>query len=299
MENEKKNASSQNVLNVVLVIVCGAIVGLFIYNDINKNAQIAEYKSEERKLMKKVSEVSEVSKERLAKANQLANLYKQASYNNFSENLDKHKFSESVDNDKRDESIKSGIAMDISAKLSPIMAKMDKGQDITNEKLDKIMGELIALLEKEIKKSVAIRKQMSDAITKERRIETRLQRDLVETQKVVADLNGMLGELKGRYIGALEDDSALGDIARCAAAPAKFVGNTLTFDWWASRDKCRAKEEIDRRQKEIMDRYNSIGDSATLRRLRELRRNKCISGGKTRCKYFEKRKLSEPELIKK
>ena len=277
MENEKKNASSQNVLNVILVIICGAIMGLFVYDYINKNDQIAEYKSDEQKHAK-------VREERLAKAERLSNLYKQASFNNVSEGLV---------NDEDNERIKNDIAKNVSTNLSPIMAKMDKGQDITNEKLDKIMSELIELLEKEVKKSASIRRQMSAAISKERKIEARLQKDLTETQKVVADLNGMLGELKGRYIGALEEDSALGDLARCASAPAKFLGNTLTLDWWASRDKYNAKIEVDKRQKEIMDRYDAIGDPAALRRLKALRRKK-QSKGKKRSK---RRKLAEPEVI--
>ncbi len=56
MENEKKTNSSQNVLNVILVIICGAIMGLFVYDYINKNDQIAEYKADQKKQIEAFNE---------------------------------------------------------------------------------------------------------------------------------------------------------------------------------------------------------------------------------------------------
>ena len=275
MENEKKNSSSQNVLNVILVIICGAIMGLFVYDYINKNDQIAEYKNSERKRVK-------ATEDQLAKVNKLTNLYKEASFNNTSEGLV---------TDDENEQIKSDIARNVSSNLSPIMAKMDKSQGVTNEKLDKIMNELIDLLEKETKKSKEIRRKMSAAIEKERRIEARLQKDLTETQKTVADLNGMVGELKALYVSSMEVDSSIGDLIRCATAPAKFLQNTLTFDWFVARDRRTAKKSIEREQKNIMDRYNVIGDPAALRRLNAKRKKKHMKR--------RKRKVSEPEIITK
>jgi hypothetical protein len=319
MEKEKKNDSSQNVLNVILVIICGAIVGLFVYDYINKNDQIAEYKTEARQSREKASQ------ERLDKANKLITLYKKASFNNVPEGLV---------SDEDNEQMKVDIAKNVSSNLSMIMAKMDKGQDITNdkldkvqnitnekldrgqnitnekldrvmnitnEKLDKVMNELIALLEKETQKGVEIRKQMKTAIDKERKIEAKLQEDLTETQKVVTDLNGMVGELKALYVDAHEEDSALGDIGRVVNAVPKFVGNTLTFDWWASRDKSEAKKVIEAKQNDIMDRYDTIGDPTALKRIKVsqiLRRNKVITkkqGNKKR--RARKPRVAEPELI--
>jgi hypothetical protein len=281
MENEKKTSSSQNVLNIILVIICGAIMGLFVYDYINKNDQIAEYKNSEQKRIK-------ATEEQLAKVNKLTSLYKEASFNNTSEGLV---------TDEENEQIKSDIARNVSSNLSPIMAKMDKSQGITNEKLDKIMNELIDLLEKETKKSKDIRKKMASAIEKERRVEARLQRDLSETQKTVADLNGMVGELKALYVSSMEEDSSIGDIIRCATAPAKFLQNTLTFDWFVARDRRSAKNSIEQKQADIMERYNAIGDPAALRQLK-LKRRKRIKQNKQQ-KHKRRRKVSEPEIIRK
>jgi len=286
MENEKKSDSSQSVLNVVLVIICGAIMGLFVYEYINKNDQIAEYKTEDRKLREKAS------KEQLAKANKLITLYKQASFNNVPEGLV---------SDEDNEQIKIDIAKNVSSNLSPIMAKMDKSQDVTNEKLDKIMNELIALLEKETQKGAKIRKQMRSAIEKERKIEAKLQKNLTETQKVVADLNGMVGELKVLYINAHEDDSTFGDLIRCVSAPPKFLKNTLTLDWFVATDRNKAKASINAKQNKIMDRYEAIGDPAVLRSIKAsqiINRKKAENAARKIRIFRRQRRVVEPELIR-
>lgn len=281
MENEKKTSSSQNVLNVILVIICGAIMGLFVYDYINKNDQIAEYKEEQKKMH------SEMYQEQIDRINKVANLYKQASFSNAPP--------EELVSDDENERIKSDIARNVSSNLSPIMSKLDKNQGVTNEKLDKILNELIDLLEKETKKSADIRKQMADAIAKERLIEARLQNDLTETQKVVADLNGMVSELKALYISTHEDDSALGDIGRAAECVPKFVKNTLTFDWWVSRDKREAKYDVDVKQQEIMDRFEAIGKPGVVIRRAPAPTMRSFLNKKR----VYQQKYSEPELINK
>lgn len=280
MENEKKNnSSSQNVLNIILVMVCGAILGLFVYDYINKNAQIAEYKADQKKQ-------SDTYKEQIDRINKVANTYKEISYSNTSEGLV---------SDEENEKIKSDIARNVSTNLSPIMAKLDKSQGVTNQKLDKIMDELIELLEKETQKSSEIRKQMADAISKERGIQDKLQQKLTETQKVVADLNGMVSEVKALFIAAHEDDSALGDIGRAAECVPKFVKNTLTFDWWVSRDKREAKYDVEVKQQEIMDRYEAIGQpGVVIRRAPAPTKRSFLNKKKA---YEKKGRVAEPEII--
>lgn len=276
MENEKKTSSSQNVLNVILVIICGAIMGLFVYDYINKNDQIAEYKADQKKQ-------TEVYQEKIDRINKVAKLYKEASYNNTPP--------EGLVSDDENERIKSDIARNVSSNLSPIMAKLDKNQGVTNEKLDKILNDLINLLEKETKKSAEIRRQMADAVAKERVIEEKLQKDLTETQKVVADLNGMVSELKALYIAAHEEDSAFGDIGRAAECVPKFAVNALTFDWWASRDKNRAEVKVAKKQQEIMDRYEAIGNPGKVVRRVAVPYYRSFWQKKTK-------KVKEPELMK-
>lgn len=271
MENEKKSDSSQNVLNVILVIICGAIMGLFVYDYINKNNQIAEYKASEEKRTK-------ATEEQLARVNKLTDLVKETSYSNVPEGLV---------SEAENEKIKMDIAKNVTNNLSPIIAKMDKGQDMTNEKLDKIMNELIDLLEKETQKSAEIRAQMSAAIEKERQIEGKLQQELTETNKVVADLSGMVGELKVLYIDAHGEDSSLGDIGRIVKAVPDFVGNTFTFDWWASRDRRRANEKIEAKQIEIMERFEAIGNPEAAAR----------QAAEKAAKKEKIKKIKEPELI--
>ena len=306
MGNEKKKDSSQSLLNIVLVIICGAIMGLLIYDYINKNEQISKYKAAEQKRTEAMEkQLAKATEEQLTKVDKLATLYRQASFNNapIHENGE---INDKTSNEK-DERIQIDIAHNISANLSPIMAKMDKGQDITNDKLDRIMNELIELLEKETQKGTELRKQMKIAINKERQTEAKLQKKLTETQKVVSELNGMVGELKALYISAHEEDSALGDIGRIVNAVPKFVGNTLTLDWWASRDKHRAYNKISKKQNEIMERYEAIGNPAALKRLRVLQRNRKQKTSIQKMRYKKhkkhtmkqtaKRKVTEPELI--
>ncbi len=290
MEKEdKKGSSSQNVLNVILVIICGAIMGLFVYDYINKNNQIADLREAERDSAKKSVEQLEVKWEQ--RVNRLAEMYSDTSMSNVT-------VPEGVPvSGDENERIKSDIARNISDNLSPIMAKIDEGQGMTNEKLDKIMNDLLDLLDKELKKSVELRKQMAEEVAKERAIAGVLQSELTETQKIVSELNGFTSELRGMYLAEKPDDSAFGDIGRAAMCVPQFAKNALTFDWFTSTDRIRAKNELDAKHREIMDRFEAVGNpNAQVRRVPmvSIRRN-----------FFDwdvrpqvERKADEPELIK-
>lgn len=283
MENEKKKSSgAQMVLNALLVIVICAIFVLFIYDYVNKNNELAEYKAQDK--------INSAKKDiKLKKVADIANLYKDAAMSNVSEG---------VLPSEESEKIKKQIAVNVSKNLSPILEKVNDDQNLTNEKLDKILNELIELLEKETKKSQTIRKELAQAVKAERLKQERLQMQLNETQKVVSDLNGLVGELKAQYIAAHEEDSALGDIARAASAPAKFVTNTFTFDWFVARDKRHAQRKYDIIQRQIMEYYNAIGDPVELKRLKMKRQLK--KRVKEHKKYTKIRKIKapEPEIIK-
>lgn len=271
MENEKKGNSSQSVLNVILVIICAAIMGLFIYDYMNKNDQIAEYKKEA------LNRERDNEEQYIKKVKKIATIYKQTSFNNASDGLV---------SDEENEQIKEDIAKNVSSHLSPIMSKLDETQGMTNDKLDKIMNELISLLEKETKKSALVRKKMASAIAKERKIEKKLQFELMQTQKIVADLNGMVGDLKGKYISEHEDDSGIGDIIRCATAPAKFVRNTFTFDWFHGTDKRKAEKVINAKQLSIIERYDAIGDPQAQRELKMKKKRRAAEKAKRKSKKW-------------
>jgi hypothetical protein len=134
------------------------------------------------------------------------------------------------------------------------------------------MNDLLDMLEKENKKTAKLRNEMKLSIEQERKIEEKLQTDLEETQKIVADMNGLLNELKAKYIDAKKDDSAIGDIIRCASAPAEFLRNTLTFDWFSGTDKKRAELKYDLKQRLILDRYNTIDSPNELKNLKKQQR---------------------------
>ena len=263
MSEEKKGSSTQNILNVIIVIICGAIMGLFIYDYIHKNDEIAELRKAN---LKKTEVKAKIDEEKLKK---LAKIYKEASHNNtvIKEIIGKDGTTETVSADANTD--KQVIADDVSKKLSPILDELEKKQGLTDQKLDKIMNDLLEMLEKENKKSIALRKEMKESINHERKIEAKLQEDLEETQRIVADMNGLLNELKAKYIDAKKDDSAIGDIIRCASTPAEFLRNTLTFDWFTGRDKKKAELKYDLKQQLILDRYNAINSPGELKRLKK------------------------------
>jgi len=267
MSEGKKSSSTQNILNVIIVIICGAIMGLFIYDYIHKNDEIAELRKAEFKRTEDETQQNE------AKLKKLAMIYKEASHNNKA-------IKEIIGKDTADElgisdesSTNNGVvADDVSKKLSPIFDELEKKQGITDKKLDKIMNDLLDMLEKENKKTAKLRNEMKLSIEQERKIEEKLQTDLEETQKIVADMNGLLNELKAKYIDAKKDDSAIGDIIRCASAPAEFLRNTLTFDWFSGTDKKRAELKYDLKQRLILDRYNTIDSPNELKNLKKQQR---------------------------
>ena len=267
MSEEKKSSSTQNILNVIIVIICGAIMGLFIYDYIHKNDEIAELrKANLQKTETKIKDEAKLDEEKLKK---LAKIYQEASHNNtvIKEIIDKDgKPTTVLVNKNPDQQV---IADDVSKKLSPILSELEKKQGLTDQKLDKIMGDLLDMLEKENKKSIALRQEMKESIIYERKLEAKLQRNLEETQKVVADMNGLVNELKAKYIDEKKDDSAIGDIIRCASAPAEFVRNTLTFDWFTGRDKKKAEIKYDLKQELILDRYNAIDSPTELNKLKK------------------------------
>ncbi|MBN1864967.1 MAG: hypothetical protein JW808_08710 [Victivallales bacterium] len=288
-KEEKKGTSSQNVLNVILVIICGAIMGLFVYDYINKNNQIAELRDAERESAKQSTKELEVKWEQ--RVNRLADIYRDTSMSNVPV------AAEAVVSGDENERIKSDIARNISQNLSPIMAKIDEGHGMTNEKLDKIMNDLIELIDKEIQKGVQLRQQMAEEIAKERAIAGVLQSHLTETQKIVSELNGFTSEMKGLYLSEKPDDSAFGDIGRAAMCVPQFAKNVLTFDWYTSTDRIRAKNELDAKHREIMDRFEAVGKDGV-----EIRRVPLVS---VRRNFFDwdirphvERKPEEPELVK-
>jgi len=296
MSEEGKKSSTQNILNVILVIICGALMGWFIYENINKNDQLAEYHKAE---ITRTEKYREANAEKLKK---LANIYKESSFNNkaveeiiTTENGDKVVKVTKVHGKPMSEM----IANDVSKKIDPALKVLSEKQGLTDKKLNKIMDELLTMLEEENKKSAALRKEMKDAIKNERKIESQLRARLIETQKIVADMNGLLNDLKARYIAEVKDDSAIGDIIRCANAPAEFLRNTLTFDWFNGSDKNRAAVKYDIEQKLIMDKYNLIDDPKALKSLKEaqtfftlekLRRN-------DRFIYMKKRELNQRRAL--
>ena len=257
---KKSSSASQTTLNVLLVIVCCAIFGLFIYDYINKNKELKEFRKHE--------QLKAAEKEKqLKKIEGIANLYRDAAISNVPEGIVPSEESQRI---------KEQIAQNVTANLAPILNKVDKDQNLTIDKINKIQNELMKLLKDETKKSQNIRQELAKAVKAERRKEDELQKHLTQTQKVVGELNGLVGELKAKYIAEHEDDSALGDIARTAAAPAKFVKNTFTFDWWVGRDKMSEDKKYNIRHREIMRYYYAIGNPAAMKRLQTERRKRYL-----------------------
>jgi len=256
METTKKtNSGSQTVLNILLIIVCCSIFGLFIYDYVRKNHELADYKQQEKVLAAEKDL-------QLKKIKGMANLYRETAYSNVPEGI-----LPAEENEK----IKQEIAQNVSANLAPILDKVNKDQVLTKQKLNKMQNELIKLLNEETQKSKSIRAELAKTLRRERARQDKLQKSLTETQKVVCDLNGLTSELKAKYLAEHGDDSAFSDIGRTAAAPAKFVINAFTFDWFEGSDLKKEKRKYDAMQYAIMEYYNAIGNPVAMKRLQEER----------------------------
>ena len=281
---KKRNSGSQTVLNVLLIIVCCSIFGLFIYDYINKNKEIAEYKKQD-KVLAAEKDIQ------LKKIEGMANLYRETAYSNVPEGIVPSEESEKI---------KEQIAQNVSSNLAPILDKVNKDQELTKQKLNKVQNELIKLLNKETQKSRAIRQELARTLKAERARQDKLQRELTETQKVVCDMNGLVSELKAKYFAAHGDDSAFSDIGRTAAAPAEFVINTFTFDWFEGSDLKKEQRKYDFIQRQIMEYYNAIGNPAAMRRLQTERakRKKDYIKKRNAAKKSRKQKKNEPEIIR-
>jgi hypothetical protein len=278
METTKKtNSGSQTVLNILLIIVCCSIFGLFIYDYVRKNDELSDYKKQE-KMLAAEKDIQ------LKKIEGIANLYRETAYSNVPEGIVPSEESEKI---------KQQIAQNVSANLAPILNKVNKDQEITKTKLNKVQNELIKLLNDETKKSKSIRAELAKTLRAERARQDRLQKALTETQKVVCDLNGLTSELKAKYLAEHGDDSAFSDIGRTAAAPAKFVINAFTLDWFEGSDLKREKRKYDAIQHSIMEYYNAIGDPVAMRRLqvertkREAEYRKALKAHKNKRRFIE------------
>lgn len=281
METTKKsNSGSQTVLNILLIIVCCSIFGLFIYDYVRKNHELADYKKQEKVLAAEKDL-------QLKKIKGMANLYRETASANLPEGI-------FPPEDK--EKIKQEIAQNVSTNLAPILDKVNKGQVLTKQKLNKMQNDLIQLLKEETRKSKSIRAELAKTLRNERARQDRLQKALTETQKVVCDLNGLTSELKAKYLAEHGDDSAFSDIGRTAAAPAKFVINAFTFDWFEGSDLKKEKRKYDAMQYSIMEYYNAIGNPAAMKRLQE-KRAKRREAYKKAFKAHQKKK-SFVEIIK-
>ena len=280
METQQKNNSgSQTVLNLLLIIICCSIFGLFIYDYIHKNNELEELKNKE-KLASAEKDIQ------LKKIQGMANLYRETAYSNVPEGIVPSEESEKI---------KEQIAQNVSANLAPILSKVNKDQELTKNKMDKIQNELIKLLNSETKKSMSIRQELARTLKTERAREDKLQRDLTETQKVVSDLNGLTCELKAKYLAAHGDDSALSDIGNTAAAPARFVINAFTFDWFEGSDLKKEKRKYDSIQHQIMEYYNAIGNPAEMRRIKSERIRRENEYKKN---YQNRNRSKEPKILK-
>ncbi len=262
MTTEKRNPGSQLVLNVLLIIVCCSIFGLFIYDYIRKNNELENFKTQE-KLLSEAKDLKIQEKDiQLKKIESMANLYSETAFANVPEGIVPSEESEKI---------KQQIAKNVSANLAPILEKVKENQQITKKKMDKIQNELIMLLNKETQKSLSIRRELIRTLKSERSRQDKLQKDLNATQKVVSDLNGLTGELKAKYLAAHGDDSAFSDIGDTAAAPARFVINAFTFDWFKGSDLKREKRKYDSIQRQIMEYYRAIGNPIEMRRIKAKR----------------------------
>lgn len=280
METQKnKTPWSQTVLNLLLLIVCCSIFGLFIYEYIRKSDELEELKTQE----KLVSAEKDIQ---LKKIKGMADLYRETAYSNVPEGI-----VPSEDSEK----IKEQIAQNVSANLTPILSKVNKDQELTKNKIDKIQNELIKLLNDETKKSMLIRQELARTLKSEREREDKLQKDLTETQKVVSALNGLTSELKAKYLAAHGDDSALSDIGDTAAAPARFVINAFKLDWFEGSDLKKEEQKYNAIQYHIMEYYNAIGNPEELQRIKDERIRR---ENEYRMKHNNRSRSTEPEILK-
>ena len=249
---------SQTLLNILLIIVCCSIFGLFIYEYIQKSNELETLKIQ-KELVPAEKEIQ------VKKIEGMAKLYRETAYSNIPEEI--------IPSEER-EKIKEQIAQNVSANLAPILSKVNKDQELTKNKIDRIQSELIKLLNDETKKSMAIRQELAKTLKAERAREDKLQRDLIETQKVVASLNALTSELKAKYLAVHGDDSALTDIGDTAAAPARFVINVFKLDWFEGSDLKNEQKKYDTIQNHIMEYYNAIGIPEKMQRIKKKQKNK-------------------------
>ncbi len=249
---ESKSVGAQTVINILLVIVCCVIFGLFVHDYLGKNAELAKYKQREHEWV-------ESTKARKKAVVRLAGLYKEKLKNNASIEAD----GQDLPPDEQAR-VEKEIAKHVSANLNPILVELDKDKNLTNEKLDKITDDLVAMLARETKKSEQIRKEMAREMKNQRvsqqAREDKLRRELEDTRAVFTDLYGLAARLKTLYVDAHEDDSVLGNIGTAAMAPVKVVQNTLSLNLAFGRDKARADREFQKKLDKIKKRYKAIVD---------------------------------------
>ena len=259
MDNaKKKNSNSQVVLNVLLVIVCCVIFGLFVFDYINKNAELTELKNQQ----KKQAEEKEIILKNIKSS---LEAYRTTAIANAPEPKENATPEEkAIYNEKIARDVTSNIAP-LFTRISPALLNVTKGQKVTlknieklksiqkltTAELNKIQNKLLKMLKNETLKTGKLRKNYEKRIMRERAVQGRLQRDLTETRKVVSELNGMFCELKAKYLEGQKNNTAIGDIAKTAAAPAKFVQHFFTADWFKSREYRKEKaQELKKNEKE-------------------------------------------------
>lgn len=279
VQGQKTARSTTSVVNVLLLVVCFAIFALFVYDYLKKNKEIAEYKQQDALRTVDAEKRAQELEVKLTKIKELTNLYKKTMNENAralatAQNPAKPKFASeptsststkgiqkvevtnfATDNDDVD---RMNIARKVSSDLAPIIAKVNKSQTLTNEKLDKAISDLIMLLDKETAKSLRISKSLTKVVLKERKRGDMLQRKLTLTNGIVTDLSTFATELGTLYVNAHEDDSVLGNIGTAAMAPVKVVQNTLSLDFCFGHDKMKAEKIFKRELRKIMSRYRRI-----------------------------------------
>ena len=285
-EQKVGGSTAQGAVHVLFVIVCCAVFGLFVYDYLKKNKEIAEYKKHETIRAENSEKRAQDLEIKLTKVKELANLYQKTMRENararlMAENAIKPKVERDPEskttqkvevksfNSDNDDLSRINIARKVSSDLAPIISKVNKSQSLTNEKLDKAIADLITLLDKETAKSQKITKNLTKVLVIERRRGDMLQKKLTLTNGIVTELTSFAAELGTLYVNAHEDDSVLGNIGTAAMAPVKVVQNTLSLNLCFGRDKMRAEKMFKKRLARILARYRKIELGGAHRRRRK------------------------------
>jgi hypothetical protein len=268
-------SKSSNILTIVFAVIAFIVVGVLIYDHVQKSNEL-EAKSEQ--IVKLQNQSAEASKDLSNLKDEISKLAQGVQKNNNYTEQSRMKNIDGLENNNQ--KLFDGIANSVSGKISPLIKQLQAGQKVNNkhlltvlEKMSKSLDEEKVAMENELRKkehTIATLKAKNGNLSEEQkealkalrvryaRVTQNLFKKLIATRAVVAQLRAYSTKYSSLYIKEMGEDSFVGDLKEGVVVPVNMIKNLFTADIVQGKDNRESRQEATKRLNKILAEYDKI-----------------------------------------